>query len=98
MVQIIGLSHRGWLKANLSKRDPNTPPSCPHCPGVKETADHFIGNCPYYSTLRFQIFGNATTTITEIITNNKISKLEKYIKKSRRIDNDYYPTESEPNP
>ena len=40
----------------------------------------------------------SSNTITEIITNNKISKLEKYIKKSRRIDNDYYPTESEPNP
>ena len=40
----------------------------------------------------------SSNTITEIITNNKISKLEEYIKKSRRIDNDYYPTESEPNP
>jgi ribonuclease HI len=40
------LSGQNWLGNNHNKRNPNISPFCEHCTNTKETAEHFIGECP----------------------------------------------------
>lgn len=84
---------QNWLKHSLSKRDPNTAPDCKHCMEQPETAEHFIGRCPFYAHLRLQIFGTPETNLADIVKQHKTSKITEFINRSSRLAYDYYPEE-----
>ena len=82
---------QNWLKDNLSKRDINTDPICTSCRENRETANHFISECPAYATVRLEIFGVPYISLSDIITNFGPEKLLKYIYKTGRTKSDYFP-------
>ena len=82
---------QNFLRNNLSKRDPNTSPWCKHCPTIRETAQHFIGDCPAYAEVRLGIFGIPYISLEQIIDEFGPDKLIAYINKSGRTSFDYFP-------
>ena len=83
---------QNWLKDNLSKRDATTDPICTNCGEERETAQHFIGECPAYATIRLEIFGVPYISLVDIINNFGPDKLIKFIQKSGRTSKDYFPS------
>ena len=83
------ISDQSHLAYNMSKRDNQVVPECRHCPGTKETAEHFIGKCPYFSILRQQTFGTHPITIAQIIKFHGCPKLIKFITKSGRLEEEF---------
>ena len=83
---------QNWLKDNLSKRDINTDPLCTKCQESRETAHHFISECPAYATVRLELFGVPYISLADIITNFGPEKLIKYIYKTGRTKTDYFPS------
>ena len=83
---------QNWLKDNLSKRDATTDPICTNCGEERETAQHFIGECPAYATVRLEIFGVPYISLVDIINNFGPDKLLKFIQKSGRTSKDFFPS------
>ena len=86
------LTDQNWLNNNLSKRDKTATPYCSHCNNTKETARHFVSECPAYSTVRLQTYGFPYISLEQIISEFGPEKLIEFIKKSGRTDSNYYPT------
>ena len=82
---------QNWLKNNLSKRDKSSSPLCLHCGTEKETANHFISECPAYATVRISIFGVPYISLSQIIAEYGTEKLTQFINKSGRFKTDYFP-------
>ena len=70
---------------NKNKRNAEVSPHCSHCPNIKETASHFLGECQAYSETRFNIFGQTEMSTEEIIANNKPQKIMKYVRGTGRL-------------
>ena len=85
-------TNQNFLNNNLSKRNTLVDPSCQRCGDPKETAQHFISECPAYATVRICIFGVPYISLQQIIEEYGISKLVEFINKSGRIDSSYLPT------
>ena len=85
-------TNQNFLNNNLSKRNTLVDPSCQRCGDPKETAQHFISECPAYATVRICIFGVPYISLQQIIEKYGISKLVEFINKSGRIDSSYFPT------
>lgn len=88
------LTDQNFLRNNLSKRDPNTTPWCKHCITIRETARHFISDCPAYAEVRLRIFGVPYISLEQIIDEYSPEKLIAYINKSGRTNSDYFPITS----
>jgi hypothetical protein len=85
------LTDQSWLNSSLSKRSPQTSPFCKHCENIKETAQHFINDCPAYAMVRISIFGIPYISLPQIISEFGPEKLVEFLNKSGRIDKNYYP-------
>ena len=75
-----------YLAANESKRNSDISPHCQHCTNYKETATHFLGECPAYSNTRYKIFEETSITMTELLK-HKPQKIMEFVKKSGRLSN-----------
>ena len=85
-------SGQNWLKNSLSKRDHTSAPLCPRCGSAKETAQHFISECPAYATVRICTFGVPYISLSDILINFGPDKLIHYINKTGRTKTDYFPS------
>ena len=80
------ISGQNHLAANESKRNSDISPHCQHCTNYKETATHFLGECPAYSNTRYKIFEETSITMTELLK-HKPQKIMEFVKKSGRLSN-----------
>ena len=85
-------SGQNWLKNNLSKRDHTSASICPRCGTAKETAQHFISECPAYAMIRICTFGVPYISLADILSNFGPEKLVQYINKTGRTKSDYFPS------
>ena len=85
-------SGQNWLKNNLSKRDHTSASICPRCGTAKETAQHFISECPAYAMVRICTFGVPYISLADILSNFGPEKLVQYINKTGRTKSDYFPS------
>ena len=86
LTQII--SGQNKLAANLHKIDRSVVPHCRHCPGVRETTEHFLAKCPAYSEVRLNTLNTTHTNLLNIIENNKATEILNYIRKTGRMEDE----------
>ena len=82
---------QNWLGSSHNKRNPDISPHCNHCVNVKETAEHFIGDCPAYALQRIQTFGVPYSNFADLVANNKTDKIVHFLNITGRLKNNYYP-------
>ena len=85
------LTDQSWLNNSLSKRNPLSTPICQRCGETKETAQHFISECPAYAMLRICTFGIPYISLSQIIEEFGPGKLVDFINKTGRIKDNYFP-------
>ena len=84
MVQI--LTGHAHLNYHLNIQKLVETPKCEQCDeDIDETAAHLIGDCPYYSRIRNDIFGSYFLTDSDL-KNINISKILNFIRNSRRFE------------
>ena len=59
------------------------------CPTMKETAEHFLAECPAYSLKRIQTFGIAATTIDYLVRNFDPKTIVKFANSTGRLEDTY---------
>ena len=78
-------------KISLNKRNPNVSPQCDYCNESKETAQHFISDCPAHAKVRMCIFGVPYISLEQIISEYGPKKLLEFIDKTGRTNSNYFP-------
>ena len=79
------------LNNSLNKRNPIVSPQCDYCKESKETAQHFISDCPAHAKVRMCIFGVPYISLEQIISEYGPKKLLEFIDKTGRTNSNYFP-------
>ena len=80
------LTGHAVLRRHLFVMKKDISPTCEQCDtGEEETVLHFLGNCPRFSNLRYQIFRKQFLKEEEM-RNLKIKNILRFVKKSCRYD------------
>ena len=58
---------------------------CPKCNSEPETVNHFLGQCPAYSTIRVECFGNFYSNVTDIFEQNSLLSIVNYANRTKRL-------------
>ena len=75
----IGLNYQ-LFKMGLSDTD-----ICPNCNMVEETVDHFLGECPVYTTIRFQTLNTFYSSLSNIFKTNTLKQILQYTNSTGRL-------------
>ena len=59
---------------------------CPMCNLETENVDHYLAKCPIVYNQRQKYFGTHFATLTEIIKNNTIKNILKYVMDTKRLE------------
>lgn len=78
------LSGHCVLNSHLNKLGIKSEPDCDRCGHTKETAQHFLCDCPFYMKLRLKLFGSFTIPLRQY-TSISISNIWKFVKRSNRF-------------
>ena len=73
------------LNKHLWRMNFEQDPSCEHCPGTEETAEHFLTSCPAYATIRHHTLGNMFLSRNEL-QNLKINEILSFCDQTNRFD------------
>ena len=86
------ISGQNHLAHNENKLDKSVIPFCKHCPGTRETTEHYLGKCPAYSTHRLQVFQHTSLEFKFIIEEFSPKTICKFINLTGRLEeeNEYY--------
>ena len=60
-------------------------PNCPNCTNTEETIDHYIGQCPAYSSIRGDTLNTYYDSINDIMDNNNIDLIINFLLKTKRL-------------
>ena len=78
------------LNYHLNKYKPNKIPStCPHCLAEEETVNHFMGQCPKWSSQRSALFTSFYLSVSDIVDNHTLTEILHYINDTRRLADDH---------
>ena len=80
------ISGQNHLAHHENKMDRNVIPFCKHCPGTRETTEHFMADCPAYSHIRQEIFQSTHIPLNQIIKNFNTKTICKFINRTGRME------------
>ena len=61
---------------------------CPQCGADEETVAHFLGQCPAYSRIRGEVFGDYYMSLTDIFQTYSLKTIVKFANKTKRLHYD----------
>ena len=82
MTGFIGLNY------HLHKIKLSTTDCCPRCGASPETVNHFLGQCPAFTTIRGECLGAFYTNISDIFEQHSLTSILKYITRTKRLQFD----------
>jgi hypothetical protein len=80
------ISGQNHLAHNENKMDKSVNPYCKHCPGTRETTEHFVAECPIYSSHRMQVFQHPTINFKLIFAKYSPHVICKFINLTGRMN------------
>ena len=82
MTGFIGLNY------HLHKIKLSTTDCCPKCGTGPETVNHFLGQCPAFSTIRGECLGTYYSNLSEIFEQNSLTTILTYVTRTKRLQFD----------